>query len=128
MYIEYVFNWLYKIMLLPFPLVLSNEVFYLVTILDLFMFSVYVAIFIILIRYILTDTISFEIGGYSINYSSSAYLPSHILSNRNKKREIKERIKKERTRKFKNEKQQRDLKEAKVKNLIKRRLNDYGSK
>lgn len=78
MYITYVFNWLYKIMQLPVPLVLSEDVFGLVTIFDIFMFTVYVAIFIILIRYIITDSLSLDVGGYSINYSSSAYLPKRL--------------------------------------------------
>lgn len=95
MYISYVFSWLYKIMLLPVPLVLSDDVYYLVTIFDLFMFTVYIAIFIILIRYLITDNLSINIGGYSMNYSSSAYLPSQINSHRNKMRKVKNRIKKE---------------------------------
>ena len=65
-------------MQLPVPLVLSEDVFGLVTIFDIFMFTVYVAIFIILIRYIITDSLSLDVGGYSINYSSSAYLPKRL--------------------------------------------------
>lgn len=78
MYITYMFNWLYDILQLPVPLVLSDNIYSMVTIFDLLMFSIYIAIFIILIRYIITDNLSFSVGGYSMNYSSNAYLPNNI--------------------------------------------------
>lgn len=52
-------------MQIPVPLVLSADVYALVTIFDIFMFTVYIAIFIILIRFILTDTLSFRVGTLS---------------------------------------------------------------
>lgn len=101
MYITYMFNWLYDILQLPVPLVLSDNIYFMVTIFDLLMFSIYIAIFIILICYIITDTLSFSVGGYSMNYSSSAYLPSQFRSNRIKKRKEAEKSQKEQLKKEK---------------------------
>lgn len=79
MYISYVFNWLYNIMQVPFPLVASDSVFGLVTVFDLFLFSVYCGIFIVLIRYMVTDNLSLKVGDITdFSYSSSAYLPTRI--------------------------------------------------
>lgn len=91
MYLTYMFNWLYDILQLPVPLVLSKDIYSMVTIFDLLMFSIYIAIFIILIRYIITDNLSFSVGGYSMNYSSNAYLPNKIKNN--KKDSIKNNVK-----------------------------------
>lgn len=80
MYFEYVINWLYRLMKVPVPLVLSENVFGLVTVFDIFLFTVYLAVFIILIKYLLTDTLSLNIGGIDINYSSDAYIARHYRS------------------------------------------------
>lgn len=65
MYFNYVFAWVYKVMQVPVPIVLSSDLYSLVTIFDIFMFSVYIALFIILIRFIITDTLSFRVGTVS---------------------------------------------------------------
>lgn len=65
MYISYMFNWLYKVMQIPVPLVLSNNVYALVTIFDIFMFTFYLGIFIVLIRFMVTNNLSFRVGGFS---------------------------------------------------------------
>ena len=59
------FNWLYKVMQIPVPLVLSNNVYALVTIFDIFMFTFYLGIFIVLIRFMVTNNLSFRVGGFS---------------------------------------------------------------
>lgn len=74
MYFEYMINWLYRCMKVPVPLVLSENVYGLVTVFDLFLFTVYLGIFIVLIKYIITDTLSLNVGGVDINYSSDAYI------------------------------------------------------
>lgn len=65
MYFSYVFDWVYKVMQVPVPIVLSSNLYSLVTIFDVFMFTVYIAIFVILIRFIITDTLSFRVGNIS---------------------------------------------------------------
>lgn len=74
MYFEYVTNWLYRLMKVPIPLVLSENVYGLVTIFDLFLFTVYLGVFIVLIKYMITDSLSLNVGGVDINYSSDAYV------------------------------------------------------
>lgn len=74
MYFEYVTNWLYRLMKVPVPLVLSENIYGLVTVFDLFLFTVYLGVFIILIKYLITDSLSFNVGGVDINYSSDAYV------------------------------------------------------
>jgi len=113
MYITYMFNWLYDILQLPVPIVLSDNIYSMVTIFDLLMFSIYIAIFIILIRYIITDSLSFSVGGYSMNYSSSAYLPSHFKAKRIKKRKEVEKIQKGKIKKEKIESKKANKKESK---------------
>lgn len=76
MYISYLFNWLYKVMQIPVPLVLSNEIYALVTIFDIFMFTLFIGIFIVLIRYLITNNLSLRVGSmsdfsYSPKFNSS---------------------------------------------------------
>lgn len=84
MYFEYVTNWLYRLMKVPVPLVLSENVYGLVTVFDLFLFTVYLGVFIILIKYLITDTLSLNVGGVDVNYSSNAYLPKNMKNIRHK--------------------------------------------
>lgn len=99
MYFEYVTNWLYRLMKVPVPLVLSENIYGLVTVFDLFLFTVYLAVFIILIKYLITDTLSLNVGGVDINYSSDAYVArqyrnsvkSHIKNSNAKKVAISKR-------------------------------------
>ena len=77
MYFSYMINWLYRVMQVPVPLVVSNNIFGLVTVFDLFLFTVYLGVFIVLIKYIITDTLSLDVGGVDINYSSDAYVARH---------------------------------------------------
>lgn len=63
-------------MQIPVPLVLSSEIYALVTIFDIFMFTVFIGIFIVLIRYIITNNLSLRVGSmsdfsYSPKFSSS---------------------------------------------------------
>lgn len=73
MYFSYVFAWVYKVMQVPVPIVLSSDLYSLVTIFDIFMFTVYIAIFVILIRFIVTDTLSLRVGSVSdFSYHSTS--------------------------------------------------------
>lgn len=75
MYFDYMINWIYRTMQLPIPIVTSPNVYGLVTIFDIFMFTVYVSVFIILIRYILTDELNFRVGSpEDISYNSDMYI------------------------------------------------------
>lgn len=87
MYINYMSDWIVKILQIRIPLVLSQEVVYLVTIWDLFMLTVFLGIFIILIKYIITDSIDIKLGDTDINYSSTSYIPNkvHKVSSKIKK-------------------------------------------
>ncbi len=94
MYFEYVTNWLYRLMKVPIPLVLSENVYGLVTVFDLFLFTVYLGVFIILIKYLITDSLSLNVGGVDLNYSSDAYVArqyrnsvSNHIKNSNEKKE-----------------------------------------
>lgn len=84
MYFEYVTNWLYRLMKVPIPLVLSENIYGLVTIFDLFLFTVYLGVFIILIKYIMTDSLSLNVGGVDINYSSDMYISKRFREDSNK--------------------------------------------
>lgn len=74
MYFQYVVNWLYRCMQVPVPIVVSNNVYGLVTIFDLFLFTVYLGVFIVLIKYLITDNIDIKLGDTDVNYSSSSYI------------------------------------------------------
>lgn len=75
MYFDYMINWIYRTMQLPVPIVTAPNVYGLVTIFDIFMFTVYIAVFIILIRYIITDELSFKVGSpEDISYNSDMYM------------------------------------------------------
>lgn len=90
MYFKYVVNWFYRLMKVPVPLVLSKDVYGLVTVFDIFIFTVYLGVFIILIKYLITDTLSLNVGGVDVNYSSSSYLPKHLKNVKFKSKEKKE--------------------------------------
>lgn len=90
MYFQYMINWLYRLMKVPIPLVLSENVYGLVTVFDLFLFTVYLGVFIILIKYLITDTLSLNVGGVDVNYSSNAYLPKNMRNIRRKTNNKKE--------------------------------------
>lgn len=70
MYFTFVLNWLYRFMLLPVPIVSSPDSYGLVTIFDLFMFTVFLSIFIILIKFIITDSFDFRFKKSDDSYSS----------------------------------------------------------
>lgn len=92
MYINYMSNWIVKVLQIRIPLVLSQEVVYLVTIWDLFMLTVFLGIFIILIKYIITDSIDIKLGDTDINYSSTSYIPNRVHKDSVKiKKHIKDR-------------------------------------
>ena len=74
MYFDYMVNWLYRVMQVPVPLVVSQNVYGLVTVFDLFLFTVYLGLFFVLLKYMITDTLSLNAGGVDINYSSDVYL------------------------------------------------------
>lgn len=78
MYINYMSDWIIKILQIRIPLVLSQEVVYLITIWDIFMLTVFLGIFIILIKYIITDSIDIKLGDTDINYSSTSYIPNRV--------------------------------------------------
>lgn len=90
MYFDFMLNWIYRVMQLPVPIVTAPNVYGLVTIFDIFLFTVYIAVFIILIRYIITDNLSLKVGEVDINYSSNAYLPKHMNNIRRKTNDKKE--------------------------------------
>lgn len=90
MYFQYILNWFYRLMKVPVPLVLSDSVFGLVTVFDLFLFTVYLGVFIILIKYLITDSLSLNVGGVDVNYSSNAYLPRNIRNIKRKTNNKKE--------------------------------------
>lgn len=90
MYFNYIVNWFYRLMKVPVPLVLSKNVFGLVTVFDIFLFTVYIGVFIILIKYLITDSLSLKVGGVDVNYSSNAYLPRNIRNIRRKMKDKKE--------------------------------------
>ena len=60
-------------MQVPVPIVVFNNQVTLVTIFDIFMFSVYLGIFIILIKYIMTGTLDFKVYKEDIHYSTNSY-------------------------------------------------------
>lgn len=76
MYFQYIVNWFYRLMNVPVPLVLSRDVYSMVSVFDIFLFLVYLGVFVILIKYLITD--SLNLGATNINYSSSAYLPRNM--------------------------------------------------
>lgn len=83
MYFEYMINWLYRSMQLPVPIVVSSDVIGVVTVFDIFMFTVYIAVFVILIRYIITDSLSFKVGTpEDISYNSNMYISKHLRKSR----------------------------------------------
>lgn len=84
MYFDYITNWLYRLMKVPVPLVASENVFGLVTVFDIFLFTVFLGVFIVLIKYLITDSFSLKVGETDINYSSSAYLPKSMKNIRHR--------------------------------------------
>ena len=82
--IDYISDWVVSSLNIQVPLVLSSDVFYLVSIRDLFMLSVFLGIFIIFIKYLITDNIDIHIGDSDINYSSSNYLNRRIHNDSSK--------------------------------------------
>lgn len=70
MYFIYMIKWIYQAMLVPFPIVTSAKSYGLVTVFDLFMFTVYLGVAFVLIRFIITDNLSFKVGNEDISYSS----------------------------------------------------------
>lgn len=79
MYFDYMVNWIYRAMQLPVPIVTAPNVYGLVTIFDIFMFTVYIGVFIILIRYLITDELSLRVGSpEDISYSSDMYMNKKI--------------------------------------------------
>lgn len=94
MYFDYMINWLYRVMQVPVPLVVSQNIYGLVTVFDLFLFTVYLGLFVVLLKYMITDTLSLNVGGVDINYSSDAYIARHYrdsvenhIKNSNRKKE-----------------------------------------
>lgn len=83
MYFDYVVNWLYRVMQVPVPLVVSENIYGLVTIFDIFLFTLYLGVFIVLIKYLITDTLSFNVGGQDISYSSNSYITRQYRNSAN---------------------------------------------
>ena len=83
MYFNYIVNWIYRAMKMPVPLIVSENVYGLVTVFDIFLFSVYLGVFIILIKYLITDRLDFHIGKTDINYTSNSYMSKNLRSKKN---------------------------------------------
>ena len=71
MFFTFVINWLYRFMLLPVPIVSSYDSFGLVTIFDLFMFTVFLSIFFLLVKFIIND--SFDFKFYNTKKTDDSY-------------------------------------------------------
>ena len=70
MYFVQVCNWFYQCMQVPVPIVIFNDQVALVTIFDIFMFLVYLGIFIVLIKFIITGTLDFRVYNEDFHYST----------------------------------------------------------
>jgi len=83
MYFDYVINWTYRAMQIPVPLVVSENVYGMVTVFDIFLFTVYLGVFIFLIKYLITDRLDFRVGRTDITYTSNSYIPKHLRNTSN---------------------------------------------
>lgn len=72
MYFVQICNLFYRCMQVPVPIVVFNNQVTLVTIFDIFMFTVYLGIFITLIKYIMTGTLDFKVYKEDFHYSTKS--------------------------------------------------------
>lgn len=84
MYFTYITNWVYRLMKIPVPLVVSEDIYGMVTVFDIFLFTVFLGVFFVLIKYLITDSFDLHVGDLNLNYSSNAYLPKNLKRFRRK--------------------------------------------
>lgn len=70
MYFIQVCNWFYQCMQVPVPIVIFNDQVALVTIFDVFMFLVYLGIFIVLMKFLITGSLDFRVYNEDFHYST----------------------------------------------------------
>lgn len=80
MYINYISKWIVETLQIKVPLVLTSKDVYLISIWNLFMLTVFLGIFICLVKYLITDHLSFKVGNEDISYSSRSAIFNSLKS------------------------------------------------